>query len=63
MSSLLVLIPLGVMLLAVAIGAFVWAVRHGQFDDLGAEGLGILLDDDRPAPDPDASDGSEDESA
>lgn len=55
MTILLVLIPLGVILLAVAIGAFTWAVRHGQFDDLGAEGLGILLDDDRPAPDPDAS--------
>jgi len=63
MSSLVVLIPLGVMLLAIAIGAFVWAVRHGQFDDLGAEGLAILLDDDRPAPDPDASDEDEDASA
>jgi cbb3-type cytochrome oxidase maturation protein len=48
MTILLVLIPLGLMLLGLAIGAFVWAVRHGQLEDLEGEGLRILLDDDAP---------------
>jgi cbb3-type cytochrome oxidase maturation protein len=52
MTILLVLIPLGLMLLAVAVGAFVWAVRHGQFEELEGEGLRILLDDDTPAQEP-----------
>lgn len=45
MNILLLLIPLSLMLLAVAIGAFVWAVRRGQFDDLDAAALDILVDD------------------
>jgi cbb3-type cytochrome oxidase maturation protein len=52
MNILLLLIPLSVMLLAVAIGAFVWAVRRGQFDDLDTPAIDILADDDgapRPA--------------
>ena len=48
MSILVVLIPLGLMLLGVAIGAFVWAVRHEQFEDLEAEAGRILFDEDRP---------------
>lgn len=48
MTILLVLIPLGLILLGLAIGAFVWAVRHGQFEELEGEGLRILLDDDVP---------------
>ena len=34
------------MLLAVAIWAFVWAVRKGQFDDLDTPALDILVDTD-----------------
>ncbi len=50
MTILLVLIPLGLLLLVVAIGAFVWAVRNDQFEDLDTEGARILFDDDtRPA--------------
>ena len=45
MNILLLLIPLSLMLLAVAIGAFVWAVRRGQFDDLDAAAIDILVDD------------------
>jgi cbb3-type cytochrome oxidase maturation protein len=52
MTILLVLIPLGLVLLGLAIAAFVWAVRHGQFDDLEGEGERILYDEDRPAPPP-----------
>jgi len=47
MSMLFVLIPLAMLLLVVAIGAFFWAVRSGQFDDLDTPAVGILLDDDQ----------------
>ena len=33
MSILFVLIPLGLMLLAIAVWAFFWAVDHDQFDE------------------------------
>lgn len=46
MSSLLVLVPIALVLLGVAIWAFVWAVDHEQFDDLENEGSRILFDDD-----------------
>ena len=50
MNILLMLIPLSLVLLGVAVAAFVWAVRRGQFDDLDTPALDILEDDDRPAP-------------
>jgi cbb3-type cytochrome oxidase maturation protein len=33
------------MLLVAAIGAFAWAVRHGQFEDLDTPALDILAQD------------------
>lgn len=45
MNILLLLVPLSLMLLALAIGAFVWAVRRGQFDDLDTPAIDILADD------------------
>jgi cbb3-type cytochrome oxidase maturation protein len=53
MSSLYLLIPLALVLLALSVWAFFWAVRRGQFDDLESPALQILLDDDR-APPPDS---------
>jgi cbb3-type cytochrome oxidase maturation protein len=47
MTILLLLIPLGVVLLGVAIAAFVWAVRNGQLEDLEGEGERILFEDSR----------------
>ncbi|HLS84212.1 MAG TPA: cbb3-type cytochrome oxidase assembly protein CcoS [Arenimonas sp.] len=53
MTILLFLVPISLVLLALAIGAFVWAVRRGQFDDLDTPPLDMLReDDDRPAPPP-----------
>ena len=54
MSSLLLLIPISLVLLGVAVAAFVWAVKRGQFDDLDTPAIDILLDDegDRPRPPP-----------
>ena len=55
MSMLYVLIPLALMLLAVAVWALIWAVRTGQFDDLESHGWSVVLDDDqRPPPDPES---------
>jgi cbb3-type cytochrome oxidase maturation protein len=50
MNILLALIPISLLLLLLAILAFLWAVRRGQFDDLDTPSLDILRDDDRPAP-------------
>lgn len=46
MTILLLLIPISLVLLGIAIWAFVWAVRRGQFDDLDTPALDILTDDD-----------------
>lgn len=56
MSMLYVLIPLALMLLAVAVWALVWAIRSGQFDDLESHGWSVVLDDDqRPPPEPETA--------
>ena len=46
MNIIFVLIPVGLILLGVAIGAFFWAVQNGQFDDLDSPAERILEDDD-----------------
>jgi cbb3-type cytochrome oxidase maturation protein len=43
---LYILIPLSVVLVAVIVTAFLWAIRSGQFDDLDGPAHRILLDDD-----------------
>jgi cbb3-type cytochrome oxidase maturation protein len=45
-SIILVLIPLGLVLLGLAIWAFVWAVDNDQFEDLDRAGTSILFDED-----------------
>ncbi len=46
MEILYLLIPLSVVLVAVIVTAFLWAIRSGQFDDLEGPAHRILLDDD-----------------
>ena len=46
MSMLYVLIPLAILLLALAVWALIWAIRTGQFDDLESHGWSVVLDDD-----------------
>lgn len=46
MSIIFVLIPLAVIIVAIAIGVFFWAVKSNQFDDLERQGYSILFDDD-----------------
>jgi cbb3-type cytochrome oxidase maturation protein len=48
MSILYLLIPLGMVFLGIAIWAFLWAVRSGQFDDMEGPAHRILMDDDDP---------------
>jgi cbb3-type cytochrome oxidase maturation protein len=45
MNILLVLVPISLILLGLAIYAFVWAVRDGQYDDLDTPALDILVDE------------------
>ncbi len=46
MDILYLLIPLSLVLVAVIVAAFLWAIRSGQFDDLEGPAHRILLDDD-----------------
>ena len=54
MTILLVLIPVTLLILAVAVALFFWAVNHQQFDDLDTPAVLPLLDTDEPpaAPSP-----------
>jgi cbb3-type cytochrome oxidase maturation protein len=46
MSGLLYLIPAALFLGLLGLGAFLWALRSGQFDDLDGAAERILFDDD-----------------
>jgi cbb3-type cytochrome oxidase maturation protein len=50
MSSIYILIPISLVLLAVAIIGFLWAVERRQFEDLDSPPWRVLLDDDRKPP-------------
>ncbi len=45
MDILFVILPLALLIAAIAVAAFVWAARSGQFDDLDTPGRRMLLDD------------------
>ena len=48
METIFVLLPLALLIAAIAVGFFIWAARTGQFDDLETPALRILFDDDEP---------------
>lgn len=48
MRILFLLIPMALGVAGVALWAFLWAVRTGQFDDLEGPAHRILMDDDDP---------------
>ncbi len=56
MSGYGFLIPIGLLLGATALGAFLWSLRNGQYDDMDGAPERILLDDEdtpigeRPSP-------------
>ncbi|MCG8313427.1 MAG: cbb3-type cytochrome oxidase assembly protein CcoS [Pseudomonadales bacterium] len=50
MDVIYFLIPLALLLLITAIGTFLWAAKHGQFEDLDREAHRILFDEDMVKP-------------
>lgn len=42
------LVPIALVILAVAVGIFFWAVKSGQYDDMEGPAHRILMDDDAP---------------
>jgi cbb3-type cytochrome oxidase maturation protein len=48
MSIIYVLIPIAILLTAIGIYLFFWAVKTDQFEDLEKQGLSILFDDNSP---------------
>jgi cbb3-type cytochrome oxidase maturation protein len=48
MSGLLLTIPIAMLLGLAALGAFLWALRSGQYEDMDGASQRILDRDDRP---------------
>ena len=48
MSGLLYLIPVALFLGLLGLGAFIWTLKSGQYDDLDGAAERILHDDDDP---------------
>jgi len=46
MSVIYILIPIAILLTALGIYLFFWAVKSEQFDDLEKQGMSILFDED-----------------
>lgn len=50
MTTLVYLIPIALFLGALGLGAFLWALRSGQYDDLDGAAVRVLLDDENDKP-------------
>lgn len=50
MSVIFFIMPIALALAAVAVVAFAWAARRGQFDDLETPPMRVLFDDDDDCP-------------
>jgi cbb3-type cytochrome oxidase maturation protein len=46
MNILFFLVPIALILAGAFVGAFIWAVRHGQFDDVHSPAVRMLLDEE-----------------
>jgi cbb3-type cytochrome oxidase maturation protein len=46
MASIYILIPIALIFMALAISAYLWAVKNGQYKDLDKEAHRILFDED-----------------
>ena len=46
MTVLYVIFPLALIVAAIAVGAFIWAARAGQFDDMDTPAMRMLHDQD-----------------
>jgi len=45
MSVLYLVVPVALVIVAVALGGYVWAVRSGQMDDLETPGIRVIRDE------------------
>lgn len=65
MDSLYLLIPIALVIFAIAIRLLFWAISSGQYDNLDTEAHRILFDDDLPPEDSEkrGEDESRDESS
>lgn len=50
MSVIYIVLPMALVFAGFFVVAFIWAVRHGQLDDLETPAARMLFDDDLPAP-------------
>ncbi|MBN9072859.1 MAG: cbb3-type cytochrome oxidase assembly protein CcoS [Rhizobiales bacterium] len=50
MNNLVYLIPAALLLGGISLGAFIWALRSGQYEDLDGAAARILLDDEKEKP-------------
>ena len=50
MESLIYLIPIALVLGLLALSAFLWSLKSGQYDDMEGAANRILFDDDIPPP-------------
>lgn len=46
MSMIYIVLPLAIVLAILAVGAFIWAVKRGQYDDLDTPSVRMLHDDE-----------------
>jgi cbb3-type cytochrome oxidase maturation protein len=46
MSVIFIVLPIGLVLAAAAVAAFIWATRSGQFDDLDTPAMRAINDDE-----------------
>ena len=45
MEIVILLVPLAILLVALGVAAFLWALRRGQFDDLDSPQWRVVFDD------------------
>lgn len=46
MSVLFIVLPLAILIVGAGVAAFLWGVKHGQFDDLDTPAVRVALEDD-----------------
>ena len=49
METIFVLLPLALLIAAIAVGFFIWAAKTGQFDDLETPPVRMLFDEETAA--------------
>lgn len=61
MDIIFVLVPLSILLIALAVTILFWAIKNGQFEDMDSPAHKILFDDDEHMPTQPSNDKTSDE--